>query len=236
MTRFFQQLKLLLVGPGAVLLPGFILTLFRSLRTRTWSLLAAWIWVTGYLLLYALRLPVTYQHGRYVMPCMPVYLLLCLVGMSGWSVPAEAVAWRRVVGKTWAISWIAITLVFFVLGARAYAWDVAIIESEMVDTAHWIAENTEPQALIAAHDIGALGFYGDRRLLDLAGLVSPMVIPFIRDETQLARFMDQQGADYLTTFPRWYPNLTRQAQPIHTSGGSFSPASGGENMQVYRWR
>jgi hypothetical protein len=35
--------------------------------------------------------------------------------------------------------------------------DVAVIESEMVNTAKWVAESTEPDALVAAHDIGALG-------------------------------------------------------------------------------
>ena len=105
----------------------------------------------------------------------------------------------------------------------------------MVDTAQWIAQNTKPDALVAAHDIGALGYFGKRNLLDLAGLVSPEVIPFIRDEALLAEYLDEQQADYLMTFPDWYPELVKKANLVYESHGIFSPMQGGENMRVYRW-
>ena len=50
----------------------------------------------------------------------------------------------RVISKVWLISGISIIGLFWILGAKAYAEDVAIIESEMVSTAHWIQENTAP--------------------------------------------------------------------------------------------
>jgi hypothetical protein len=106
----------------------------------------------------------------------------------------------------------------------------------MVATAHWVARNTDQDALIAAHDIGALGYFAGRRLLDLAGLVSPEVIPFIRDEARLAAYLDERQADYLVTFPGWYPALVAGANPVYRSTGNASPAQGGENMVVYRWR
>ncbi len=110
-----------------------------------------------------------------------------------------------------------------------------MIQSEMVDTAIWLSNNTSPDSIIAAHDIGALGFFSERRILDLAGLVSPEVIPFIRDETSLTIYLDEQGADYLVTFPGWYPILACTRTPIHISPGKISPQLGGENMVVYRW-
>ena len=57
-----------------------------------------------------------------------------------------------------------LTLAFIFLGAHSYAEDVAVIESEMVVTAKWVAENLPPDALIAAHDIGALGYFDDHRI------------------------------------------------------------------------
>jgi hypothetical protein len=121
------------------------------------------------------------------------------------------------------------------LGLRGYAMDVAVIETEMVSTAHWVAENTEPGSLIGAHDIGALGYYGERQLIDLAGLVSPAVIPFIRDETRLGSYLDEQSADYLVTFPSWYPDLVMKGRLVFQTDQLFSPSMGGENMAVYRW-
>jgi hypothetical protein len=128
-----------------------------------------------------------------------------------------------------------VLVTFWVIGARAYAYDVAIIESEMVVAARWVAANTAPNALVAAHDIGALGYFAERDLLDLAGLVSPEVIPFIRDETRLAAFLRDRHADYLVTFPEWYPKLVQGAHLIYSTAGGFSPRMGGENMAVYQW-
>jgi hypothetical protein len=128
-----------------------------------------------------------------------------------------------------------VTLLFAVLGARAYALDVALIETEMVEAATWIAAHTESGALVAAHDIGALGYFGQRPVLDMAGLAESEVIPFLRDESRLAQYLTQAKAAYLMTFPGWYPLLTSCAEAIHASGGSFSPRQGGENMVVYRW-
>jgi hypothetical protein len=121
------------------------------------------------------------------------------------------------------------------IGAWAYSRDVAIIESEMVATARWIEGNTPSDAVVAAHDIGAIGYFSDRELIDLAGLVSPEVIPIIRDELALTKHLDETGAEYLVTFPGWYPALTDGRSPLFVTGSRHSPAAGGENMAVYTW-
>jgi hypothetical protein len=105
----------------------------------------------------------------------------------------------------------------------------------MVATARWVEQNTPPGARIAAHDIGALGYFGQRDLLDLAGLVSPDVIPFIRDEARLRQWLTDAGADYLVTFPDWYTDLPRGAPLVFQTTAPFSPRAGGTNMAVYRW-
>jgi hypothetical protein len=234
--RFLAEASLPMIGVGALLLPGFVLQIIRDSRSRNWGALAGAIWVAGYLFLYAWRLPVTYQYGRYVMPVMPVYYVWGLAGLIGWVRLDSTSVWRRVLGRAWVLSTALVTLAFWVIGARVYARDVAIIESEMVAAAHWVAGNTPADAVVAAHDIGALGYFSHRQLIDLAGLISPEVIPFIRDEPKLAGFLDARRAQFLVTFPQWYPWLVEQSQLLFLTGSQFSPAIGGENMAVYRWR
>ena len=43
----------------------------------------------------------------------------------------------------------------------------------------WLRANAAPDALVATPDIGAIGFYGERRLLDLGGLVTPAMAPIL---------------------------------------------------------
>jgi arabinofuranosyltransferase len=233
--RLFQQFQLPLVGVGIVLLPGFVLFLVAIYKNRKLDVIAVILWMVGYLIMYAWSLPVTYQHGRYAMPMMPVYFVVGFSGFSQRNIIINPGIFSRVLLKTWSGVMVLVTILFGILGAKAYARDVAIIESEMVTIAHWINQNTAVNDLIAAHDIGAIGYFGDRKILDLAGLISPDVIPFIRDEYQLEKYLDSQGADYLVTFPDWYPSLVQKASLIFQTNFQFSPLLGGENMAVYKW-
>ena len=235
--RLLSLFGLPMVGAGILLLPGFFAEVWHAWKGKNWAVIAAVLWWAGYTLLYAQRLPVTYQHGRYLMPGMPVYFVISFLGirtilrvisehkMAHWWVSR---AWTMVIAGVW--------LAFYVLGASSYAQDVAIIDSEMVTAAKWVAVNTPPQAKIAVHDIGAFGFFSNRDLVDLAGLISPDVIPFIRDEHRLGEYLDEQGVDYLVTFPQWYPQLILGGDPVYHTEDTFSPRAGGENMWVYRWR
>jgi hypothetical protein len=73
--RVINMLYPLSAGGQLILLPGAlytILLLYRRVRIDRRALLY-WIppmWVGGLVLLYALRLPAPYQHGRYVIPAL----------------------------------------------------------------------------------------------------------------------------------------------------------------------
>ena len=234
LVRFGREAVPVLTGVGLFLLPGMGITLVSSIRRRTWGVLAAAIWFVGFLVLYAWRLPVTYQYGRYIMPAMPIFFLLGLSGFFEF-VLAGGEHLRWIIKTFWQLATGAVLIVFWALGAYYYARDVAYIDSEMVATAKWVSANLPPDALVAAHDIGALGYFGGHKLVDLAGLVSPDVIPFLRDENQLAKYLDQQGVSYLVTFPDWYPFLTSTLIPVYTTGAPFAMSMGGQNMTVYVW-
>ena len=235
LLRFGRLISLPLIGAGIALVPGFLACVWTGWTRKQWVVLAAVLWWLGYTAIYAAVLPVDYQHGRYLMPAMPVYFGLGAAGTlellrrmnSSKRQRLLRSAWGLVLGITW--------ILFYGQGAAAYATDVAIIETEMVATGQWIAHAIEPNALIAVHDIGAIGYFGKHRIVDLAGLISPEVIPFIRDETMLSSYLDQQKVAYLVTFPGWYPILVQQAEPIFETQGKFSKVEGGENMTVYRW-
>ncbi len=233
--RLFAQLRAPLVGVGIVLVPGLILSAVHGPRSRRTARLAPLAWAVGYLVLFALRLPVVYQHGRYAMPVIPIVIVLSVEGLVLWADLGSTSPMRRIASRVWVITLAMVSAAFVVIGARAYGQDVAIIETEMVDTADWIRANTPAGSLIAAHDIGALGYFADRPILDLAGLTSAEAIPILRNEAGLEAWLDREGATYLMTFPGWYPKLSARGTLVYASAGSYSPAAGGENMAVYAW-
>jgi hypothetical protein len=225
----------LLVGVGSVLVPGYFLTMIKSIRERNWGLLAGFFWALGFLGLYAWRLPVVYQHGRYVIPVILVFCSFSCIGLVEYF-QKTIQGWRWVIRQSWKIGGGLILLIFWGYGSIVYARDVAIIESEMVVMAGWIDDNLPKDALIAAHDIGALGYFGDHKIIDLAGLISPEVIPFLRDEELLKNYLIVQNVDYLVTFPEWYPILNQGLLQVYSTNGKFSPSVGGENMVLFKWK
>ena len=235
--RYLGEWLPLVVGVGAVLLPGAVYFLWKEIsKGRVGQVVPPLLWLVGILGIYAWRLPVVYQHGRYVMPAMPVLFWLGMAGLVAFLTRSSTGRIGWVLGRTWVISLGAVLVIFFGIGAQTYAVDVATIESEMVDTARWVAANTPPGSLVAAHDIGAMGYFGGRDLVDLAGLISPEVVPFIRDETRLSAFLDEKQVDYLVVFPNWYQHLADGHESIFSSGGKFAPQQGQPNMQVFSWR
>ncbi|PKO05575.1 MAG: hypothetical protein CVU41_10910 [Chloroflexi bacterium HGW-Chloroflexi-3] len=233
LSRYLDMFLVSLTGSGILLLPGFLYYFYHSIKKRNWEVLSVYFWFFGYLLIYAVRLPATYQHGRYVIPAIPVYLLLSLIGI--YSFCKHSMPNRILIKFGYKVSILAILLIFFILGGKAYAEDVAIIQSEMVDTSMWINKNLPPDAVIAAHDIGAMGFFAGRQIIDLAGLISPEVIPFIRNEDQLSKYLDEKHADYLVIFPGWYDKLDQSKKVIYRTNGTYSPKAGGENMTIFIW-
>ena len=234
--RFGRVLAAPFVGAQVLMAPGLVAAAWSLVRhikqPESWPRLVPLVWAIAHLTTYALRLPVTYQHGRYEIPAIPVMIVFGVGGTVTLLSLSDARLWVRVMSRAAALSVVITQLAFVVVGARAYATDVGIIEGEMVNVALWLNAHAAPDDLIAAHDIGAIGYFTQRPLLDLAGLVSPEVIPFIRDEARLGALARQRGAVYLVTFPSWYPRLTIQLEPVFA--GNAAQAS--EHLTVYRLR
>ena len=215
------------VGAPVLLAPGFALqalAALRRLRNRsTWGSALPIVWVLAHLAVYAARLPVTYQHGRYLMPVIPLVVLIGLQGSAAWIERLAHPRASRLARYVGVGSLIALAAAMWVIGAATYRADVDIIQNELVASARWLEANTPPDALVAAHDIGAIGYFTRRPLLDLAGLVSPEVIPVLRDEAALLELMQQRGASYFAAPPGFYTTLLDPARLERAS----SSASGG---------
>lgn len=250
LTRWLRVLYPTIAGAQILLLPGFLWAGVPAVRysLARWqgkapllaeptSALPLLYWLL-FGVIYALRLPVNYQHGRYLMPVIPLYIVL---GMGGTVLLLERLRSgysRRLLQN--ALLWAGILLIigFIALGARAYSDDLRFINDEMVTVARWLNAHTPANALIATHDIGAIGYFTQRPLLDMAGLISPEVIPILRDEDALWEWITASGAQYLVTFPSWYPRMTvrPELELVFQTDSAFTRAYGEDNMAVYRIR
>jgi hypothetical protein len=239
LLRFWWVLSPTLVGAQVLLLPGFLYGAYLVVRRRDWPAMLPLVWWLGFLSVYALRLPVNYQHGRYVIPTIPLLLTYGAWGTAQMLRPRSPHLIVRVLSRALPATIALLALLFWGRGAQAYGEDVGFIESEMVATAHWLNEHTDPVDLIAVHDIGAVGYLTDRPLLDLAGLITPEVIPFMTDGEQLMDWMIQQEAAYAVFFADFsstYEQLAADPRllQVHCTDYAWTRTTGHENMCVYR--
>ena len=259
-TRLWQVVSPTLAGAQALLVPGFAYSIYRLLprpqgsseaqaeeggrrrlpgRGWNWPAMVPVVWWLAIVGLYALRLPVNYQHGRYTMPSIPMLIIYGVWGTAEMIRPRSPRLWLRVASRTLPAAIAILALVFWWRGAAAYRDDVGFIEGEMVAVARWMEEHTAPGDLIAVHDIGAIGYLTDRPLLDLAGLITPEVIPFIADAGQLAEWMAARGAAYAIFFPDFSPTYAQLAadprlEQIYCADHAWTRQRGHHDLCVYR--
>jgi hypothetical protein len=77
-------------------------------------------------------------------------------------------------------------------------------EEMNVRMANEVRSRVPPGDLVACHDIGALGFFGERRLLDLAGIATRRVLP---REGGAAAVLAQERPRYLAVLDGWLGKL-----------------------------
>ena len=207
LIRFAIMLFVLMVGAQLPAVFGMIRGVWMSVQTaqqdaRHWINLAPFIWGLAHVTLYVLVLPIPNQNGRYVLPALPMILIYASAGLIDIAVRGRGSAVGRVLSSVYVLS-VAGALIGFVWigGSQAYAKQVRIYNSDMIETAKWIEANIPDGELMAAHDIGVLGYYAPRPILDLAGLISPEVVPIIQDKPALVDLMCEREVRWIMGRP-----------------------------------
>jgi hypothetical protein len=171
------------------------------------------------------------------MPALPALIVAGTVGLAAFIERTR----RSLVGRVATRSLLAAAVLVFVFfavvtGRSTYARDVRIINEEMVTAAHWIQANIPPDELLAIHDIGAVGYFAPRPILDIAGLVDPQVIPLLGDEDAMWNFMQEHDARYLMAFADQIPGGNVNDPHLclaFTTNNPTAREAGGHNMTVY---
>jgi hypothetical protein len=209
-------------------------------------------------LLWAILLPLAYgiiapcttiYYLRYTTPIVPLFGVFAAVG--GWNI--LQLLSRKIPPKVSRFSSYFIVFIFgsvIVLGfmitvgswASHFAQSVNEIKTMHVQIGRWINKNTPSDSIIALNDIGAIAYYSEREVLDLVGLVSPEVLPFIIGkqpgtwDKELETYLSNRKPDYLIVFPAWYPNLilSLDLEPIFRIHLDSPIIVSGDEMIVYR--
>jgi hypothetical protein len=76
-----------------------------------------------------------------------------------------------------------------------------------VTLGHWLADNAPAGATIGCDDVGAIGYFSDRRIFDLHGLVTRQILGYGQDPEGFMAFLTAWKPTFLAIFPALYPAL-----------------------------
>ncbi len=161
-------------GASIIGLTALAITFRRKLRrqqSRLLLLLVGWPIVVSVLYVFQGVQVVS----RYLLPFLPL-VTAATFGVLSWLDISGVLSVRRVTS-------IALSVTFLSLTTNAVVYEVSIaphvrqfalgMQQAMKPIAYWIRNNTDPADDVLAPDIGMVGYYGQRRVWDPAGLATP---------------------------------------------------------------
>jgi hypothetical protein len=154
----------------------------------------------------AMLVPLAWHHFRYVMPYLVIFVPLAALGAA--AVDRMIARLRGLEGPPtpYVLGVLLVTQAF-----AGFAWTTELaqnardIRGEHVDTARWLAANTPPDTVVAANDVGTLAYLGERRILDLEGIVSPSALPdALAGQGSVYETLVKHPPSLFVGYPGWY--------------------------------
>jgi hypothetical protein len=169
-------------------------------------------WDALYYVSYSL-LGVSAYHWYYA-PLVPVWVILMGAGVDAMTMLS------RMVGTRLGFPWIASVVCGLCLVVLVFLhWRQTWLTGLQVDNRYqiyqaagdWLRLSTPPSASVGALEIGIIGYYGERKMIDFAGLLQPDVAAQMRCETtyqDTALYAVQNyQPDYVVIGRGWLPIL-----------------------------
>lgn len=213
-----QPWMFLLAGGGAV-------ALVQRLGTGRDRGLLLPLWVLGLPLAYATLAPQgrpmpAGNFGRYFFPLLAPLIVLGVLGLEpAWRRGRELLAGARsrlLAGTLVAVVLLVPSVRALWLGASRYALSVRNVEDSDVLMGRYLAERLPPDAVVGLQDIGAIAYLAPQPIVDLAGIVTPEILPALEGEGTLDHpsrlgglfaFLREHGVEYLVLYPESYSGL-----------------------------
>ena len=206
-----------------------------SFKLKYNPLLPAFIFIALLIFMYWYKLPYAHRFGRYLMPVFPFYILIAVYGGR------EFFRWfANYIGDSKLVNGLNVillagTIVYF---ASEYNSTKEIFQDQsrhiyirQVETAKWLKYNTPEGSTIATHDVGAIAYYSDRKVIDVVGLINPEFISKLNTK-EFAGFVEEQiikkNVTYMAFLKEWFQVVNQPA--LFTAGENAF-----EIMQVYKY-
>lgn len=176
---------------------------------------------------------ISWPWNRHMLNLIPVAIVISLVGSYFFS--------RRILAKTKRCAVYIPTVLFSLLTVVVIVVSIAdqkkvrkyfidrgsAMKAEHIVVANWINQNLPFQATIAASDIGVIGFYTQRFIIDTEGLITPEILGNERrnspaKDQEVCYYLEKTRPDYLVRFSWVYPTFSAEEFPLIYKSGNLA--------------
>ena len=212
-------------------------------RERRWFLLLSW--TALYFLAFTI-LGVT-RYFWYYAPLVPGFIVLVGLGISFIykCLPKVFYQDKHETGNKISLLMVIFLLALLSLTQVAHLWKLKQMPDSRTAIYHaageWLEANTPPQATVGALEVGIMGYYAQRSMVDFAGLIKPDVAAQMRTNTTYedAAFwaVEQYHPDYLILLEGAFPHLeeeyvSKQCKFLESFKGTSHKNA--QNLNIYR--
>jgi tetratricopeptide (TPR) repeat protein len=235
-----EVIEFFINGSYKILLPGFMISLIilfsGILKRKRNSNFLYFIFLFMFIFAYWYELPYAGLNDRYLIPLVPFYIIISMSGFYYLLFIFEKYLKHKGIGNL--AFYFLFLLIFYYSGIDLksslflFTEKSDYIERTHIRPAKWILNNTDPRDIIATHEIGAIGFYSDRKIIDIAGLVTPELISQLPDKNymlMMRQYLDKKNVKYFAALNSWCRVVN--ANPVF-SGRSNNQT---ETFDIYRY-
>jgi hypothetical protein len=124
-------------------------------------------------------------------------------------------------------------------GYQKYHASILSTKEVLIALSEYFRTKTKKEAVIATHDVGALKYFSEREILDLAGLTNPEIRNFYKNKRRYERNIKDyviKNADYLVMFDffKIFLNFSPQDDTNFIFLGKTKPVYGlNQSYEIY---
>jgi hypothetical protein len=207
--KYFTQSEFSLFWiPFIIGVLGIMRSIFKKERN---NFLVLFLFIIGLIGIYYIKLPFAHRFGRYLMPVIPFYIIIAVSGIKIFfdfiSVKFKSAGIPNFLFIIYLIAACGVLINGNIKEVKEYTFFCKYHNDRHVAVGKWLKANTNESAVIATHDIGAIAFYSERKIIDMAGLITPELIDQINKplySEYLNNYLSIHKADYLVTLRNWF--------------------------------
>ena len=223
----------------------FYITNIKKYFTELRYLNLIFLWTILLPLAMSVLIPNWRHHVRYMIPVLPfvnliaVYLLLNVLDYN----ILTKLKSRLLENKRYIYILLIFSLAYYIVYAIALGKNTDNINSQQVKLANWVRDNTDANDALALNDIGAITFINKRKVVDMAGLITPEILKYRtymwNDNLDSINYLlKKNNVSYIIIYDHWFEEYLKKYGNTLTYVTSAvleeNTICGGKEMKVYK--